>query len=411
MKMKNFGSFLLISGAAFLAGNAAAQSGGSWDSSFQKRFYFGAGAGASTLTPKTDGTAFTVQEDSDKGGLFLIGLDFSRRLSFELQYADLGRSQLVDTVAAVSEIGYTEASVSGLFYAWNGFADDEYLDYDGLDSRAGLSLYGRIGAGQMENDSSGNVTYRRANDVQLLAGLGVEYAMQMGLAARAEYIRYDTDAEYAGLSLLYRFGGRRTVDEIQDSNLPELPAPSPINSLPPPPVPAELPQLPELQELPTLPQATSLEPLPDPSIDANDRDADGVNNSIDDCPDTAAGTPVNSSGCELFNGVIEGVNFLSGSDTLTEIARATLDEVVATLDAFPNVQVTVEAHTDNRGEAAANLELSRLRALSVVRYLIAQGIELSRLQARAYGEARPIADNSTEDGRLLNRRVEFRTLP
>lgn len=406
MKTKNIGSLLLISGLAFLAGNAAAQSGSNWDSSFQKRFYFGAGAGTSSLTPKTDGTAFFVQEDKDTGGVFLVGLDFSRRLTFELQYADLGRSQLVDTTAAVSEIGYTETSVSGLYYLWNGFADDEYLDYDGLDSRAGLSLYGRLGAGQMENDATGNVTYSRANDVQMLVGLGVEYALQMGLAARAEYIRYDTDADFAGLSLLYRFGGRRVVDEMDEPELPVLPAPNPISELPPPPVPAEFPTLPELAEVPPLP-GTLLEP----SIDATDRDADGVMNSLDDCPDTATGTPVNSSGCEMFNGVIEGVNFLSGSDTLTDVARSTLDEVVATLDVFPGVQLAIEAHTDSRGDAQANLELSRLRALSVVRYLIAQGIEIGRLQARAYGEARPIADNSTEDGRLLNRRVEFRTLP
>ena len=113
----------------------------------------------------------------------------------------------------------------------------------------------------------------------------------------------------------------------------------------------------------------------------------------------------------MFNGVIEGVNFLSGSDTLTDLARATLDEVVGTLDGFPDIRLSIEAHTDSRGAESANLALSRTRALSVVRYLIAQGISIDRLQARAYGEARPIADNSTEDGRLLNRRVEFRTLP
>ena len=120
---------------------------------------------------------------------------------------------------------------------------------------------------------------------------------------------------------------------------------------------------------------------------------------------------MNKAGCEIFNGVIEGVNFLSGSDTLTDLARASLDEVVATLDSFPEIRLSIEAHTDSRGDEAANLELSRTRALSVVRYLIAQGVSIERLRARAYGEARPIADNSTEDGRLLNRRVEFLTLP
>lgn len=409
MKTKNIGSFLLITGAACLAGNAAAQSGSDWDASFKKRIYIGAGIGATELEPRTDGTPFFVQDESDTGALLVLGLDFSRRLSVELQYADLGDSQLVDTTAAESLIGYTEASLSGLFYLWNGLADDEYLDFDGLDTRSGLSLFGRFGVGQMDNDSIGNVTFRRDNDVQVLVGLGLEYGLPIGLAARAEYIRYDSDAAFAGLSLLYRFGGR-DIGPVDEPVLPVLLPPAPISELPPPPIPAELPTLPELQGLPELPslQGAASE---ESTFDATDGDADGVTNSVDDCPDTASGTPVNDNGCEMFNGVIEGVNFLSGSDTLTDTARVALDEVVGTLSAFPEVQLAIEAHTDSRGDDQANFDLSRLRALSVVRYLIAQGIDIGRLQARAFGEVRPIADNATEDGRLLNRRVEFRTQP
>ena len=408
MKTKTIGSFLLISGAIFAAGSATAQIGG-FGTDFQKRFYLGVGAGGSTLEPWTTGTTFTVEDDSDTGGIVFLGVDLTRRITLELQYADLGNATLIDQAEAISEISYAEGSLSGLYYLWNGLADDEYLDADGLDSRAGLSVYGRLGAGAMDNDSRGNVTFTRENDFQLLAGLGVEYGLSIGLAARAEYIRYDTDAEYAGLSVLYRFGGRRPqVETIDEPELPVLPAPSPVTKLPPPPVPAELPSLPKLPELPEL----AVVPVnPDTSKDANDRDGDGISNSLDDCPDTAPGTPVNKAGCEIFNGVIEGVNFLSGSDTLTDLARASLDEVVATLDSFPEIRLSIEAHTDSRGDEAANLELSRTRALSVVRYLIAQGVSIERLRARAYGEARPIADNSTEDGRLLNRRVEFLTLP
>jgi len=112
----------------------------------------------------------------------------------------------------------------------------------------------------------------------------------------------------------------------------------------------------------------------------------------------------------MFNGTLEGVNFLTGSDTLTDTARVILDDVVATLNSFPEVRVSVQAHTDSRGDEAANLTLSRKRALAVVRYLTAQGIELDRLEARAYGETQPIADNDTRDGRLINRRVEFKTV-
>jgi len=134
-----------------------------------------------------------------------------------------------------------------------------------------------------------------------------------------------------------------------------------------------------------------------------------VVNELDECSDTVPGTPVTSSGCAMFNGALEGVNFLSGSDTLTDTARSILDDVVSTLDDFPDVRVSVQAHTDNRGLEAANLTLSRNRALAVIRYLTAQGISLDRLEARAFGEDQPIADNNTRAGRLLNRRVEFRS--
>ena len=402
MKMRSLAPAFVISGAvAMVAGHPVyAQSSDSWDGSFPKRFYAGLGGGNARLEPDTTATVFTVTDTSDRAGLIFVGYDFSRRLSFELQFANLGSAgmQNVDTLEQVG-IEYTEASLSGLYYLWNDYSDDDYLDYDGLDLRAGFSFYARAGAGQMDNASIGNVVYTRENDIQFMAGLGMEYGLRNGLAARLEHVRYDTDAEYTGVSVLYRLGGVKADQPIaaEEPELPVLPAPKPISPLPPPPPPP--------QELPTLP-----EPIAQAPVSSNDADFDGVTDDQDLCADTAAGTPVNTDGCEMFNGVIDGINFLTGSDTLTEIARSALDEVVGTLQAFPEVSLSVEAHTDDQGEEAANLELSRKRALSVVRYLIAEGISIDRLRARAYGESRPIADNSTSEGRLLNRRVEFRTV-
>jgi outer membrane protein OmpA-like peptidoglycan-associated protein len=377
-----------------------AQSSGELDGSFPKRFYLGLGGGNARLEPDTTGTLFVPADSTDKGGKAFLGWDFSRRLTLELQFADLGTASLQnEETLEVVGIEYSEISLSGLYYLWNDYADDDFLDYNGLDLRSGFSFYGRLGAGQMENETSGNVSYSRENDIQVLVGLGMEYGFRNGLAARLEHIKFDTDAEYTGASVLYRFGG---VDEAQiggvsnEPELPVLPAPKPILPPPPPPTPEVIPELPELPEV--------VEPA------AGDSDQDGVANDTDLCPDTAAGTPVNSEGCEMFNGVVEGVNFLTGSDTLTAVARATLDEVVLTLQEFPDITLSVQAHTDNQGDETDNLELSRRRALSVVRYLIAQGISIDRLQARAYGESRPIADNTSAEGRLINRRVEFRTI-
>ncbi|MEM7256167.1 MAG: hypothetical protein AAF404_02140, partial [Pseudomonadota bacterium] len=331
MKMNSIAPVLVISTVIASAASypVHAQTDGGWDGKFPKRFYLGLGGGNAQLEPDTAGTLFTVTDSSDKGGMGFVGMDFNRRLSFELQWVDLGTALLqnTDTLENVG-IEYSEFSLSGLYYLWNDFADDDYLDYDGFDLRSGFSFYGRVGGGAMENNSVGNVNYTRENDVQLLAGLGIEYGMRNGLAGRLEHIRYDTDAEFTGASVLYRFGG---VDDDQlvtpagEPELPVLPAPKPISQLPPPPPPPPeaLPELPEVSETTVADDASG------------DNDFDGVMNSTDNCPDTPMGMPVSGDGCEMFNGVIEGINFLTGSDTLTDSARATLDDVVRTLQEFP----------------------------------------------------------------------------
>ena len=67
----------------------------------------------------------------------------------------------------------------------------------------------------------------------------------------------------------------------------------------------------------------------------------------------------------------------------------------------------IAGHTDDIGSAAANMRLSERRAAAVEAYLAAQGIGGGRISSTGYGEARPIADNSTESGRGRNRRIEF----
>ncbi len=389
---------VLIASATALSGNAYAQLAGSWDGGFSKRIYVGIGAGQSKLVPDTSAVVgVDVVDNKDSASALTLGFDFSRRLTAELQYADLGDS----TFTGGDGISYAEASLSGLYYLWNGLGSSDYLDYDGLDQRTGLSLYGRIGVGKMENEALQSVQFERKNDAQLLAGLGIEYALKFGLGIRAEYINFDTDAKYRGVSVLYRFGGRKAQPAPRvepELELPTLPAPAEIETLPPPPPPP-----PEL-----LPEVT--DSLIEDVVSNDDGDGDGINNAQDTCAETPPGTPVNANGCAMFNGTLEGVNFLTGSDTLTDTSRGILSDVVQTLLAFPEVRVSVESHTDSQGAEVANLELSRQRALSVVRYLTAEGIPIDRLEARAYGESRPIADNDTSSGRLLNRRVEFRTI-
>ncbi len=87
-----------------------------------------------------------------------------------------------------------------------------------------------------------------------------------------------------------------------------------------------------------------------------------------------------------------------------------LDRVVELMKKYPNIKVEIAGHTDSIGSEAYNLRLSQRRAEAVVRYLVSKGISPDRLIAKGYGESQPIAPNDTEEGRALNRRVEFRII-
>ena len=102
------------------------------------------------------------------------------------------------------------------------------------------------------------------------------------------------------------------------------------------------------------------------------------------------------------------LNFASGSATLTPESHEQLNNVAAILHAYPNVSVKVGAYTDNQGSATANRRLSQRRANAVKQELFRRGIAANRLQAEGYGEAYPIADNSTQAGRADNRRIALR---
>lgn len=147
------------------------------------------------------------------------------------------------------------------------------------------------------------------------------------------------------------------------------------------------------------------------AVSANDQlldnDTDGVLDSVDECPDSAAKILVDENGCELALGVVRGLTFEPGQVGLTEDAKRILARYVSVLKRYPDVVVSLEAHTDNRGIAADNLQLSKQRVLSVARYMVSNGIPPARLKPYGLGESRPRAANATATGREQNRRIEI----
>lgn len=84
-----------------------------------------------------------------------------------------------------------------------------------------------------------------------------------------------------------------------------------------------------------------------------------------------------------------------------------LDRVVKLLNENPAIEIEMSAHTDSRGSDEYNVTLSHNRAKSVMDYILSKGIPTSRITSKGYGETKPVATNDTDDGRQLNRRVEF----
>ncbi len=102
------------------------------------------------------------------------------------------------------------------------------------------------------------------------------------------------------------------------------------------------------------------------------------------------------------------ITFQTGSTDLSPAAQFNLDKLASSFKAYADNNVEVTGHTDSVGSNASNIELSQKRAISVGKYLIAQGIAKERIQVYGAGPSQPIASNGTEEGRAQNRRVEIK---
>ncbi len=171
----------------------------------------------------------------------------------------------------------------------------------------------------------------------------------------------------------------------------------------------------------------------------NDSDGDGVTDDIDKCPDTPEGVQVDAEGCPLDTDgdgvpdyqdkcpqtpkgatvdevgcmkqlILNNVEFEVDSTVLKPGAQGSLNQVADALRGRPDVnRMSVIGHTDSTGSDAYNLRLSKRRAAAVADYLKQAGVQINLVYSGS-GESQPIADNSTEEGRAMNRRVELNVI-
>ena len=338
----------------------------------------------------------------DKGTTysFFVGYQILPWLATEVAWMDLGNTTInasgTYTFRAVTETGPT----GGAYYAKPKFESQgmalsvlpmlPFMDVFNVYARLGVywgnnKLSGNFQAQDTNANGTpnGNPYYANRSDTnntsKFLWGVGASYTWDQRVSFRVEYDGIqnviDSNGPYGNnktsvgrltAGVLYRFGHVAEAAPV---------AAAPVAAVAAAPVAAK----------------------------CVDSDGDGVCDSVDRCPNTPKGDRVGPNGCSCD--VTIRTHFAFDSAELTAEDKATLDKVAGRLQELEFVSGVANGHTDNVGKADYNQKLSERRAQAVVDYLAAKGVGAGRIKAVGYGETKPIADNSTEEGRAANRRV------
>ncbi|AXX89102.1 flagellar motor protein MotB [Arcobacter suis] len=232
-----------------------------------------------------------------------------------------------------------------------------------------VSLYTLIGAGVeiFDNEANGNEDGLFGN-----YGAGIKYKIADQFALKFD-VRHLIEADHGDNNLLYNIGFAVPFGEVAKA-------------------------------APVVEKAAPVVVAPAPVETPKDADADGVIDSLDECPNTMAKAKVDSVGCMTL--VNLNINFDTNKSDIKDSYNTRIVEFANMLKANPKLKATIEAHTDSVGSDAYNQKLSERRAASTVEALKALKVDTSKIKAVGYGETRPVATNATAEGKAENRRVE-----
>lgn len=316
------------------------------DRNFSNRWYLGAGPQLSWLKPRTSGTGYKVDDDTSSGGQLYLGFDLFKRLSIEGYYSDQGAAEIGPDTGGNrpgGDIDYQQYGISAIGYLFNSRSAGDYSS--GYDDEGQYRHEGWSAFGRV--------------------GLG---GMKNQADSELNHRRLETTALVLGGGVEYGwangFAGRAEFTSYdKDSKmlgisvLKRFGEPSPYQVTEKVPVAA----------------VAAVVAAPPAVADLNQ----------------------------------SNVQFELNKSDLNQEATSSLDALADKLKASPNLRMRIEGHACELGTEVHNQGLSERRATSVVEYLTSIGIDANRLESGGSGERRPTADNSTEEGRILNRRVEF----
>lgn len=329
-------------------------------------WYAGVVGGVSSLRPDTNNSIWVEDSETSFGAGAFVGYDFSQRISLELGYNYLGSATLRNDTGT-TDIDYTALSASGLAYLLG--------DVNDIADRNGFAGYLRLGVSSLDN--SADIRLEREDNTAVLLGAGAEWAMSNSLSLRGELTSFDGDAQALRASILYRprMGTRRSRPAARAPQAPRAP---------------QTQQAPQ----PTVQSAPIIVPAPTAPTRRN-------------CVAPTVNEPADAQGCAMFSGKLRGVEFVSGTASLTPIASQLLDRLAQNLRGNPGIKIEIQAHTESFGSETRAREIAKQRTLAVARYLASRGVPVQQLKARAFGHSQPIAADDTTGGRRQNNRIEL----
>jgi len=270
------------------------------------------------------------------------------------------------------------------------------------------SLYGKLGAGAAfyhynvyTNDGYSEKKDGSGVSPVVVPGLLLEYSLGKSWALNGElqyriYTKNDlggetfgragdnNDAIAATIGLRYKFGAK-SKSHVRNMSMDEFY---------PQPVPTVIEKSNPYDDTDIKKRLDALEK----DNGSNKSRLDKLENDLKDLQNKPAGSSISAS--------FDNIEFDFGSNKLTAESKATLDQVAKILNSYPAEKININGYTDNIGSNAVNKKLSQARAAAVKEYLISKGVKnISAVEG--YGEDKPIASNSTAEGRQKNRRVEF----
>lgn len=334
------------------------------------QWYIGGSLGMSSMDPD-GGTTWKTTDSSDFSKKIYVGTDISRQIGLEAFWADFGGAELTSNSGDKGKITYSAVGAN--------------LVYNSPLKFAGIRPLGKLGVAKFSNKDSGAVTSKQSNKLTVFGGIGAEFDLTKNLTLRSEYEYFDKDISQLSLGLNWspRYRDHSFIsrqNRVQNPVVANKVRDNVINVY--------------------VPEQVAAKPRPAPRPVVRQKPKPRVAYR----PAPAPAAPKYKLVHKTLSG---GSHFGSGSDQLTLGGRNALNRLAQDLNNQTIKSIKIVGHTDSIGSHQSNLSLSYARANSVAAYLSSQGVNRQIVNTQGLGETKPVADNRTDRGRALNRRVEI----